>query len=380
VSIHSVNRALLLLAIAGALLAAVPAAEASPRRVPHGFYGVMWDRGAVTASDSQQVAQWNLMALSGVETVRTEFSWARAQPVGGEPPSFAATDKVVALAAARHISLLPIVVRTPSWAARDPSRGQASAPARVEDYVAYLQALVRRYGPQGSFWSERPDLPRRPLREWQIWNEPHLDYYWHTDGAWERGYANLLIASNAALKRSDRGSVTVLAGLADFVWTHLDRLYRAGIRGHYDVAAVNFFTRRPALVLRGLRYVRRALRRGGEPHKRMWLTETTWPASKGRVDKPRASWQLQWETTDRGMARRLTNFYALAAHFRRRLRLDRVYWYTWASAYHDGDLFDYSGLVQFADDAFTRRRALTAYARSALRAEGCRKTAAGTCR
>jgi hypothetical protein len=375
-----VKRTLLLPAIAAALLAAAPAAEAAARKVPHGFYGVMWDRAAAAAPDSQQAALWNLMARSGVEAVRTEFSWARAQPVGGEAPSFAATDKVVALAAARRIDVLPIVLRTPTWAARNPAAGVASPPARPADFTAYLEALVRRYGPQGSFWSERPDLPRRPLREWQIWNEPHLDSYWQSRGRWAPGYAELLRASNAALKRADPGSVTVLSGLADFVWTHLRRLYRAGIRGHYDVAAVNFFTRRPALVLRGLRYVRRALRRGGEPHKRIWLTETTWPASKGRVDKPRVAWQLQWETTDRGMARRLTTFYSLAQRFRQPLRLDRVYWYTWASAYNDGDLFDYSGLVQFAGDSFTRRRALAAYARSARLAQGCRKTAAGICR
>jgi hypothetical protein len=37
-------------------------------------------------------------------------------------------------------------------------------PVRAEDYTAYLEALVRRYGPRGSFWDERPDVPRRPLR------------------------------------------------------------------------------------------------------------------------------------------------------------------------------------------------------------------------
>ena len=181
------KRPFLLLAIAASLLAAAPAGEASPRRVPFGFYGVMWDRAATAAPDADQAAQWNLMARSGVESVRTEFSWARAQPDGGQPPSFAATDPVVALAAARNIRLLPIVVATPGWAAREPSSGRASPPARIEDYTAYLAALVRRYGPHGSFWEERRDLPRRPLREWQIWNEPHLEAYWHvpaTPSAW----------------------------------------------------------------------------------------------------------------------------------------------------------------------------------------------------
>jgi hypothetical protein len=377
----SVHRPAILLALALALLAASPAAEAAKRRVPYGFYGTMWDRGVAGAQESVQASEWDLMARSGVESVRTVFSWADAQPVDGAAPSFAATDRLVALAASRRIRLLPVVRWAPPWALHS-EPGSVSLPARVEDFTYYLEALVRRYGPEGSFWDERPDLPRRPLREWQIWNEPHLGDSGNDEDVetWTREYARLLRASNATLEYLDRGSVTVLAGLADFAWDHLERLYRAGIRGHYDVAAINLFTRRPRLVLRGLRYVRRVLRQAGEPRKPMWLTETTWPASKGRVPTPRASWQRAWVTTDRGMARRLRSIYALAQRQRRRLRLGRVYWYTWASDYTRGDLFDFAGLSSFNDGSFTRRPALEAYTESARRAEGCRKTSAGTCR
>jgi hypothetical protein len=376
----SVHRPAILLALVLSLLAAAPA-EAAKRRVPHGFYGTMWDRAVTKARDSVQAAEWDLMARSGVESVRTVFSWADAQPVEGAAPSFTVTYRVVALAAARRIRLLPVVRWAPPWALHS-GPGAVSLPARVEDFTYYLEALVRRYGPQGSFWDENPDLPRRPLREWQIWNEPHLGDSGNDEdvAAWTREYARLLRASNATLEYIDPGSVTVLAGLADFAWNHLARLYRAGIRGHYDVVAINLFTRRPALVLKGLRYVRRVLRRAREPRKALWLTETTWPASKGRVPKPRASWQRAWETTDEGMARRLRTFYRLAVRQRRRLRLERVYWYTWASDYSDRDLFDYAGLTTFSDGSLMRRPALAAYAASARRDEGCRKTAAGTCR
>jgi hypothetical protein len=30
-----------------------------------------------------------------------------------------------------------------------------------------MRELVLRYGPGGSFWQERPDLPQRPIRDWQ---------------------------------------------------------------------------------------------------------------------------------------------------------------------------------------------------------------------
>jgi Beta-galactosidase len=383
VSIHSVTRTLLLLAIAAVLLAAAPAAEASSRRVPFGFYGVMWDRAATAAPDADQTAQWNLMARSGVESVRTVFSWARAQPESGQPPSFEATDKVVALAAARNIRLLPIVVGTPTWAARDPSFGRASPPARIEDYTAYLQALVQRYGPQGSFWTERPDLPRRPLREWQIWNEPHLDSYWHVAGddrtAWAPEYVALLRESKRAIESIDPGATIVLAALADASWKVLTTLYRAGVRGTFDVVGINIFTARPGFVIAAVRLVRRVLRREHQGRKPIWVTETTFPAGKGRVSRPPLSWQQNWYTTDRGMAARLRELYRLGRRNRRRLRLGRIYWYTWASAY-DGqnDLFEYAGLIQYGS-TLSPRPALTAYARSARGAQGCHKTAAGTC-
>jgi hypothetical protein len=376
----AVTRLLLVLAAAAALLAAAPAAEGARRKVPQNFYGVMWDGAAAEASPAAQAAQWDLMARSGVESVRAEFSWYKAQPVAGRPPSFTRTDRLVELASSRRIRVLPVVFETPPWAGREPR--VESPPARIGDYLAYLQALVGRYGPRGSFWAEHPDVPRRPLRQWQIWNEPHLDYYWRSEGdtAWAAEYAELLRQSNLLLKRLDPGSTTVLAGLADFVWSHLRRLYRAGIRGHFDAVTMNFFTRKPALVLKGVRLLRRELRKFGEPRKPLWLTETTWPASKGRTDKRRARWQRSWETTDAGMARRLRTFYAMAVRARRRLRLQRVYWYTWSSSYRKSDLFDYSGLVLWRDGTFAAQPALRAYAASARAAQGCRKSSTGTCR
>jgi hypothetical protein len=363
-----------------ALLAVAPVAEAGKRKVPLGFYGVMWDGGAAEAPTAAQAAQWDLMARSGVESVRTAFSWRRAQPVGGRAPSFAATDRLVTLASTRNIRVLPVVYETPLWAARGGRVG--SPPARIADYVAYLAALVGRYGPKGSFWAEHPELPRRPLREWQVWNEPHLDAYWRSDGddIWAQGYAALLRASNAALERSDPGSVTVLAGLADYVWAHIAKLYRAGARGHFDVATMNLFTARPRLVLKGLRLFRAQMRKGGDRRKPIWLTETTWPASKGRVNKRRPAWQRAWETTDAGVARRLSVFYELAARARRRLGLGRVYWYTWSSAFRDSDLFDYSGLVRWRQESYRAQPALRAFTRSARRDQGCRKSATGVCR
>jgi Beta-galactosidase len=361
-----------------ALLAAAPAADAAKRKVPRGFYGVMWDREVADGPDADQERQWGLMSRTGVESVRTVFSWARAQPEPGVT-RFAHTDALVARAARHNQRLLPVVLWTPEWARLYAER-DSSPPVSPEDYAAYLTALVGRYGPEGTFWSENPELPRRPVRAWQLWNEPHLDFYWLTpDGPWASEYVTLLEAGSAAIKEADPGAKVVAAALADYAWRHLDRIYEQGARRSFDVAAINFFTARPRNELTALRRMRKVMRANRDGRKQLWLTEVSWPAAKGR-DKPNARWQRPWIQTDRGMARRVTQLYKLLVRHRRKVRLGRVYWYTWSSSYRPGDLFDFGGLVRWSGGDYAARPALRAYRKSARRYQGCAKTSAGNCR
>jgi len=363
------QRLVVLSALVATLLVAAPAAGAATPRAPKGFYGVMWDRSAMDGSAVDQAAQWARMRRSRVESVRLVFSWARAQPEAGMQPDFTDTDALVELAARNRIRLLPVVLNTPGWAQKYPER-HGSPPEFASDYAAFMRKLVERYGPAGSFWAEHPDLARRPLREWQIWNEPHLDFYWYTpDGVWAPGYVELLRAANRAIKTADPGARVVLAGFADSSWKVLARAYEAGARGAFDVATINLFTGRPGFVMAAVRLTRRVLRRYHQARKPVWVTETTFPAAKGLVPPPDEDWKRRWYTTKSGMASRLTELYRLGRANARRLRLGRIYWYTWASSYRgQDDLFDYSGLLSVDQDgASTAQPALRAFRRSARR-------------
>ena len=66
------------------------------------------------------------MRSSGVEAVRTAFDWRAAQPDENGPIDFAPMDAVVVAAAQRGLPVLPVVHRTPSWAAAHPGKGAAS--------------------------------------------------------------------------------------------------------------------------------------------------------------------------------------------------------------------------------------------------------------
>jgi hypothetical protein len=218
-------------------------------------------------------------------------------------------------------------------------------PREPSEYAAYLTALVGRYGPGGTFWNERPELPRLPIRAWQIWNEPHLPFQWTVgpDVDWARGYARLLSAAYRAAKDADAGALVVLAGLTNASPQYLRDLYRAGVRGDFDVGAIHPYTSKPRNVLDLARRFRRVMRKHGDGQNRLWATELGLPAAKGRADS-----DSPLQTTDSGMARFLTKSFGL---LRRTARdraagVTRAYWYTWASSY-SGEIFDYSGLFRY---------------------------------
>lgn len=372
------------LAFLAVLLALLLPSAAAARRVPQGFYGVVFDGAVTTAPASVQDAQFARMARSGVESARTVFSWAAAQPVQGGPFDFSATDRLVALATQHGMSLLPIVIGTPEWARANPS-SPASPPADPNAYAQYLTALAQRYGSSGSFWAEHPELPRRPLLYWQIWNEPHLTLYWDAP-RWQQGYGRLLRVSHAALRRADPKARVVLAGLTGTAWTALQSLYSRGkVKGAFDVAALQTYTGTAAHLLLAVQLFRGVLARHGAARMPLWLTEMGWPAAKGRMRVP--SYQRTIVTTDSGMGQRLTAGYnALIRNRRsRKALISRVYWYTWSSPYtRSSDLgtgiFRFGGLQRFNGARFTAKPALAAYVRSARANEGCTKTATGGCR
>jgi hypothetical protein len=345
--------AALVVAVAAVCALATPAGATSAR-----FFGVVYDRDVSVASPATQDAQFAVMKKTGVRTVRSVFSWADAQPNAGQPPDLANTDALVARAARNDIEILPIVMYAPPWA-RLTADDMASPPRSNDDYVAFLDALVNRYGPNGSLWAEHPEIPKRPLRVWQIWNEPQLPYQW-SDRDWEASYGRLLKAAHDALKKADPGSKVVLGGATNYAWDALEGLYKkGGIKGEFDIAALHPYTGSAGRVVKVARLFRAVLKRHGDGKKPVWITELTWPASKGRVKPPAGLAALP--TSDRGMATRLTRAYRLLRSTR---VVQRAYWYTWASAYRKANgIFDFTGLERFdaASGRFTAMPALRAF-------------------
>jgi hypothetical protein len=371
------------------LVAAAPAA--GHRSVPRGWVGVTAGL-ELLAEPSLIESETGIMARAGVEAVRVPFIWAHAQPyarwtdvppdarrrfvdAGGRPFHFATWDRLVAAAARHRLPLMPTVLGAPAWASDDDESYGSTVltPRTPADYAGFLRVLATRYGPRGSFWRARKGLPKAPVGAWQVWNEPDLEEYWRgTRGrpwSWAKSYVRLLAASYRALKRSDPHARVVIGGLTNYAWSDLRRIYRAGGRRWFDVAAVHPYTREPRSVVSMVELFRRTMTRYGDAEKPIILTEAGWPAALHRAQP---AW-CRFCVDDAGMASRSRELLTRLAQARRRLGIFGVYWYTWLSRYSGRtDPFAYAGLRSLAAGRPRSTPAFSAFKRTARRLEGRR--------
>lgn len=251
------------------------------------FFGV----NAGTLFD-EPVQFWSLhlaaMERAGIEVVRTDASWARAEP---EPPVVAGrhsyrwlhADAIASALAAHHIRWYPIIDYSAPWAASQPGNFR-SPPASPSEYFAYARALASRYGTNGSFWKLHLDLPRLPVRQWEVWNEENGGYFWSPRPDAAR-YAELYRGVREAIHNADPGAGVVFGGLVPnaqlrvFLAEAFGRLADA----HSPVDAVAFHPYGPtahdsATSVRDLRAILTGLGRARLPIE---VTEVGW-TTRGR--------------------------------------------------------------------------------------------------
>lgn len=342
------------------IVALLPAAASAA--APPNFFGMMIN-GPLDSPKTDLMAEDAYMRAAGVESQRVPFNWDQIQRDPNAPPDWTETDRKVLAAAANGMSVLALVLGSPPWASTHPSI-PLSPPKDPATYGNFLKLAIARYGPFGEFWTEHPQVAPIPIRAWQVWNEPNLSDYFSVQ-PFPKPYVRLLRAARTAIKTADPGATVVMAGLANFSWKDLTRLYKAHVKGLFDVAAVHPFSGFPVNSVKIVRSNRRVMDHYGDTRKPIWLTELTWTSAKGKTKNIH-----NWETTEAGQAKRLTEGYTLYLKERKKLRLQRIYWYTWAGYDSPPNSFDYSGLRHSdADGHLTDKPALGAFRKITRRYE-----------
>jgi hypothetical protein len=359
------------------------------RKVPQGFVGMGAD-GPIFGPSVDLNQQMAKMVSGGVERVRAEFNWNIAQPYktwsdvpaderslftrgqpGKVPTNFNYTDTIVTAAAKNHLSLLPVVIFAPHWDARP--TGNHFQPEHDAPYGRYLTALVKRYGPHGTFWSSNPSLPYTPIKSWQIWNEPNLSYYWDTDKpSFAPSYVALLRVAHRAIKAVDPSAQVVLGSLVNYGWKGLALIYQVhGARSLFDAVSSNPYTLKPSGVITILSYMRKAMDKHGDQAKPLIATEVGWPSAKGKTKQ-----NFGFNTTEKGQAQKLSQLLPLLASNRKALGLQSFYYYTWMSDDQRGAVsWSFSGLLQWTGSKVRAKPAYFAWRKAALKLEGCTKKA-----
>jgi hypothetical protein len=317
-------------ALGAALLTVlVAAASAGASTQPPRFFGVV-------AQTELGERDFSLMRKGGVRTYRMAISWRSVQRSPEAPLDWTASDRLVRGLVENGIEPLPVLYGSPCFVVEcgPDDRGQpsprpplGSGPAKLA-WAAFLNEVVGRYGPVGSFWNDNPSVPRRPVRVWEIWNEPNVPQFYAPKPSVD-GYAQLLQISSRAIRLADPGATILLGGLSgdpdkpgaiqgpEF----LDGLYRTGARPDFDAVAVHPYAPHLAGVRSQLVAFREVLASHQDRRTPIWVTELGWgatPSGEGRLVE-----------TIVGQAEMLRAAFGLLAAKREEWNIARALWYAW---------------------------------------------------
>lgn len=343
-----------LFAVAATFAFSASAAQA----LPVGFWGVV-------PQSNLSAEQFQRLGNGGAESVRIPIGWGSVQSSPGGPFNWAGFDSQIEEAAKAGIKVLPFLSGAPEWAV--PAKvvsgtgGALKAPAHLpvsgaarSGWAAFMTAAVARYGPAGTFWSEHPGVPKRPIRTWQIWNEPNFKYFIAKPNPTE--YGQLVRNSYTALKAADPGAQVVLAGLfarpkgsrtpggkhkslnwyaSDFV----SQMYKTtpGVKTKFNGVALHPYTIFARELPEVTEEFRKVLTANKDGAKALWITELGWSSGK-------ASSGNKFAKGAAGQARELKTALTLLRNKQLAWKLKSVFWFSVDDAPGACNFCDGSGL------------------------------------
>ncbi len=359
---HRVSRfAACLVALAlCALAGAGPAAAAGTS-----FYGIV----PGPASDNQDMQG---IAAAKVHTARILINWRKIQPTQGTT-DWRSSDSQVGETASHGIRPAPFVYASPAWIRPSLGRPPVDSAAHEQAWRNFLRAVVRRYGPGGSYWTGAfhnrfPGRAPMPVQSWQIWSEPNFANFdpGGTVASAAQKYARLLQISDGTINEVDSSATIVLAGMPGFAqwpaWSFLDKLYEVqGARNHFDVTALQPYAQDVDGVGFQMRQFRASMTRHADGRTPLWVSEFAW--GSGPADASGHNKGLE------GQRQMLINTFKLFLANRLDWNLQRVYWFLWRDPDPDSDyarlcpICDTAGLLRYnrtAKPAYSAFRSFTA--------------------
>ena len=268
------------LSVAFVLILGAAAASADDR------FGINAQKLFWSMPQSTWAAHAQLMRADGIQVVRTDAFWSNAEPrapvAGVHSFYWSKLDAIETTLAANQIRWQPIVDYSTSWdASRHTWSGAPdlmSPPANDQYYAEYAQALVRRYGPGGSFWSAHPALAPIPVTAVEVWNEANNSAFWHPQPN-AAAYASLYQATRTAIDAVSTGVAAIAGAASNPTAPFLQSMYSAlgGGAGQIDAVAIHPYADKPHDMYYDVADTRLVLEQHGDNAAPIDVTEFGWP-------------------------------------------------------------------------------------------------------
>lgn len=371
----------------------LPETMNSANPVPYGFFGVHHDRYSAMSVPIME-REFALMRASGVETLRVTFLWNQIQ-LWYAPrftghidavSDFIRTDAIVGTAARNGLRMVGTIWGAPPWATGGLRPGEVArfgftafggVPEHTEDIANFQRDLIERYGPDGTFWAQNPDIPAQPIRMWQPWQEPDrpafmpqpfdVDYF-----------VEIAHACHDAAKEADPGSIVLGTGIGPEAVRPelLDSIYRAGYRGAADAIGLHVFPADADGLLDAIRVNREVMAHHGDGDLPVVMSQLSFSSALGvsQLDPPNPNMY-----DEAGQATKVREALTALAENREALNIFGAFYHGWSGleveppAPRSPDPWNFTGLRKVVSGgAFVSKPALDAYRDVALGAQEAR--------
>ena len=213
------------LVVVGSMLVTLGASSAasadSPQRVPDSFFGINYT-SIGDETQTQRRHHLALIAATGLKEIRTTVHWNEIEPHPPWSPNHdydfdPRPDDWIGDAAREGLRTQVAFAYSPDWNETDDAicntfGAVSHAPNDLNAYALAIAQMVHRYGPSGTYWSDHPDVPKRPVKTWEVWNEQNLTSYWCPQPDPHR-YAEMFVAAANAVKAIDPTATVVVGGM-----------------------------------------------------------------------------------------------------------------------------------------------------------------------
>ena len=246
--------------------------------------------------------------------------------------------------------IVPILSDIPGYIYRQTTKPPLNGEARAgwEDFV---DAAVRRYGPDGAFWETNFTNPPyegvpHPIEEWQVWNEPNGKQYFYPHPNAKK-YAYLVGLTADTIHAADPDAEVLLAGMFGTAEIPQPKFLRQmymvpGIEDKFDAIALHPYAKGIHEMKVQIRWALRETKRAGDDDVGLWITELGWASGKG---------EHPLEKGFKGQANLLTKSFSLLGKHADAWNLEGVVWFTWEDRIdpaicgfcETAGLFDYGG-------------------------------------